>query len=96
MVVALDRVYCCQNSVLMSQIDDEVVLMSIEKGYYFNLDEVGSSIWNRLKDNPQSISQICSGLMKEYEVDEQTCFQETTDFFEELLQFNLINEYVPA
>jgi len=38
--------------VLSSKIDEEVVLMSIEAGYYFTLDPIGSRIWELLSEKP--------------------------------------------
>ena len=44
-----------------STIDDEVVLMSIEEGSYFCLNETGSEIWNRIAE-PVSVATLCQTL----------------------------------
>jgi len=36
-------------SVLTAEIDGEVVMMSIEQGQYFGLDDIGSDIWKRIE-----------------------------------------------
>jgi len=35
-------------SVLTAEVDGEIVMMSIEQGRYFGLDDIGSDIWKRL------------------------------------------------
>lgn len=75
--------------ILTSLIDDEVVMMSSEKGMYYNLNPIGSRIWELL-DTPQTIDSLCAQLMDEYEVDEATCRQETEDFLKSLAQRGLI------
>ena len=35
-------------SVLAAEVDGEIVMMSIEQGLYFGLDDIGSDIWKRI------------------------------------------------
>lgn len=74
---------------LTSHIDDEVVMMSSEKGMYYNLNPIGSRIWELL-DTPQSLESLCAQLMEEYDVDEATCKQETEEFIQSLLERGLV------
>ena len=75
--------------ILSSTIDDEVVMMSSEKGMYYNLNPIGSRIWDLL-EAPQTIESLCAQLMDEYDVDEATCKQETEEFIQSLAERGLI------
>ena len=75
--------------ILSSTIDDEVVMMSSEKGMYYNLDPIGSRIW-ALLDIPQTLESLCAQLMTEYDIDQATCQQETEEFIQSLAERGLV------
>ena len=55
-------------SVLTAEVDGEVVMMSIEQGRYFGLDDIGSDIWKRL-DTPCSFAELIGRLAVDYDAD---------------------------
>lgn len=87
-------VYKCVEDVLDTNIDDEVVLMSISQGVYISLDEVGSRIWELLKSNTLDIETLCTSLQEEYEVDSLTCMNETKAFLDDMVERGLIEATV--
>ena len=58
-------------TVLAAEVDGEIVMMSIERGHYFGLDDIGSDIWKRL-EAPCSFSALIDGLAADYEADRAT------------------------
>lgn len=56
---------------LAAEIDDELVLMSVEQGNYYGLDAIGAVIWHHL-DRPSSVADLCAALSKEYDGDIDT------------------------
>lgn len=76
--------------VLSSKIDEEVVLMSIEAGYYFTLDPIGSRIWELLSEKSYTLEGLVEALMEEYEVDEATCRADVQAFIAEMSEKKLI------
>ncbi len=74
---------------IASKIQDETVMVDIDSGNYFALNEVASSIWDLL-DQPRSTDEVCSELMQEYEIDEENCRKQTEEFIKELLKLKLI------
>ena len=58
-------------SVLAAEVDGEIVMMSIERGHYFGLDDIGSDIWKRLEP-PCSFSALIDGLAADYDADRAT------------------------
>ena len=86
--------FSCVESVLESKIDDEIVLMSLDNGYYFALDEIGSSIWELLQVRPSSLVELCQELVKEYDITEVQCQSETHIFLQDLVEQGLIKETI--
>ena len=55
-------------SVVTAEVDGEVVMMSIEQGQYFGLDDIGSDIWKRL-DPPCAFADLIDRLAADYDAD---------------------------
>jgi hypothetical protein len=55
-------------AVLTAEVDGEVVMMSIEQGQYFGLDDIGSDIWKRL-DPPCAFADLIDRLAADYDTD---------------------------
>lgn len=77
---------------IYSNVDNEVVIMSLSEDQYISLNEVGSRIWELISESPQSIDELVSKLLQEYDVEEATCRVEVTGFIEELMARNLIEK----
>ena len=59
-------------AVVFQQLQEEAVLLNLDSGLYFGLDPIGTRIWNLLAED-QSLPQIVSTIMAEYEVDNEQC-----------------------
>ncbi|HEY0836221.1 MAG TPA: PqqD family protein [Azospirillum sp.] len=55
-------------NVLSAEVDGEAVLMSIEKGFYFGLDDIGSDVWRRLEE-PVGVAALAAALAEDYDGD---------------------------
>jgi hypothetical protein len=69
--------------VLTSDIDDEKVMMSVEKGEYFGLDPIGSRVWDMI-GKPVKVKELVDLLLANYNVDRETCERDILAFLEEL------------
>lgn len=58
-------------SVLTAEVDGEIVMMSIEEGRYFGLDDIASDIWKRL-EAPLSFAALIDALAADYDADRAT------------------------
>ena len=56
---------------IAANVDREVVILSIERGFYFGLDEIGGEIWQRLA-NPVRVDSLCDTLAASYDADRAT------------------------
>ncbi|TVR15130.1 MAG: PqqD family protein [Balneolaceae bacterium] len=70
-------------------LDDELVMMDIEKGKYFSLNIVATHIWEYIKE-PRTFPEICDYLLSEYDVDEATCKKEVSELITELEKLGLV------
>lgn len=74
---------------IANQMDGEIVMMSIDNGEYYGLDEIGSRIWE-LIENPVSINHLIESLTEEFEVSTEDCLHDTLEFLEDLLEKDLL------
>jgi hypothetical protein len=66
--IADSTVISRSSSVLTAEVNGEIVMMSIEQGQYFGLDDIGSDIWKRL-DSPCSFAGLIDRLAADYDAD---------------------------
>ncbi|MCC5940313.1 MAG: PqqD family protein [Balneolaceae bacterium] len=70
-------------------LDDELVMMDIEKGKYFSLNSVATRIWDII-EQPHTIPELCELLISEYDVDPDTCKKELSVLLDEMDRMGLI------
>jgi hypothetical protein len=74
---------------IAASVDDEIVMLSARAEAYFGFDGVGSEIWNMI-EQPRRVSEICAGLIANYDVEARTCENDVLKFLNELLGHGLI------
>jgi len=74
---------------LFSQIDNEIVLLSVKNGEYYSLNEIGSAIWEMLT-KPMSVERLINNLTENYEIEYLDCYMDTIPFIEDLLEKGVI------
>ena len=60
--------YSRNEQIIDGELDDNQVMMHLDKGKYFGLDPVAKRIW-QLVEEPKSINEIVALLLEEYEVE---------------------------
>ena len=73
-----------------TDLDGERVMMNLDKGEYFMMNEVGSRIWEIISE-PINVKDIINTLRNEYEVDEETCKDTVIEFLGRLDNADLIS-----
>ena len=73
-----------------TDLDGEKVMMNLDKGEYFMMNEVGSRIWEIINE-PMNVKSIVDALRSEYEVDEETCKDTVIEFLGRLNNADLIS-----
>jgi hypothetical protein len=74
---------------IVSNMDGEKVMLSIEKGKYYNLGVLGGEIWDRIKE-PISLQDLCINLTSLYDVAPDECEQQVTAFLKQMLEEEFI------
>jgi|TARA_B100001094_G_C18005629_1_gene707490 hypothetical protein len=77
------------DDIVISKMDDSAVLLNLQSGAYFELNEVGLYISENLK-NLTTLDKIKSIIMKKFDVKEQECEHDIKLFLEQLLQRDLL------
>jgi Coenzyme PQQ synthesis protein D (PqqD) len=78
-----------QGEWLSAKVGDELVMMSVNKGDYLGLTEVGARIWE-LIETPQELEPLCSKLQDEFDVSPETCRVDVEVFLNELVKHGAI------
>jgi len=78
--------------VLIQEVQEEAVLLSVDKGTYYGLNEVGNRAWKYLQDTGD-VEDAVKGILEDYEVDEETLRKDLEAFVKELVD-NELAEFV--
>ena len=84
--------YSCSQGVLETKVDEEIVLMNLNGGIYYGLDEVASRVWGILSAKPMTLDTLCEVLIAEYKVDRLSCQEDTRSFLGTLIERGLVKE----
>ncbi|PYZ94646.1 PqqD family protein [Salipaludibacillus keqinensis] len=74
---------------IVSDMDGEKVMLSVNNGKYYNLGVMGGEIWDMLHQ-PISIELIVEELLNRYDVDYEQCKHQVLTFLDKLRDESLI------
>ena len=75
--------------VVFRDLDGESVLLHLESGRYYGLDEVGSRIWTLLTKG-ETIAEIETQLLSEYEVEQSRLHSDIVKLLREFMNNGLV------
>jgi hypothetical protein len=81
---------CAIDEQVSSELDGESVILSLENGVYYGLDEVGAFIWERVQE-PVEVSHLIDVVLAEYDVSREQCTKDVLNLLEELRENGLID-----
>jgi hypothetical protein len=87
--LTLDTTVTASDDVVVSTLDDEIVMMSVENGAYYSLDDIGRRVWELL-EKPLSVSAVCDVIVDEYDVTRSECEQDMLTWLGELTDEKLV------
>jgi hypothetical protein len=88
-VLSLDSRVVAARDQISCNLSGEIVILSVESGLYFGLDQVGARVWELIQQ-PRSVSEIVDLLIQEYDVDEQRCGHDVLELLDEMQRRQLI------
>lgn len=78
-----------KDKVLWRKVDRETVILDIDTGYYYALDQISSSVWDMIADK-YALDQMADKISNEYDVDQQTAHKDIKAFLRNLEKEKLI------
>jgi hypothetical protein len=87
--LTVDLVIAQGDGQVSTVVDGKAVLMSVDNGKYYNLDDIGTRIW-ALIETPTPIGVVCDQLVQAFEVERATCETDVLALLDKLLENNLV------
>jgi coenzyme PQQ biosynthesis protein PqqD len=88
-VIARESVPGHAPNTLMQRVRGQIVLLQIEGGQYYALDDTGVSVWE-LCDGTRSVADIAAHLALEYDAPAETIEADVCELLQELAEEKLI------
>ncbi len=80
---------CRVERLLTADLNEETVMMDIDKGSYYGLNGCGTRIW-ALLSQPITVSDLCHQLTNEFAVSSMQCEKDLIDFLKDLLARDIV------
>ena len=87
--ITSDCVVVQKPGAIVSDMNGEKVMLSVENGKYYNLGRQGGRIWELIA-SPVAVADLVTALTAEYEIDRETCERDVLKFLSALLRENMI------
>ncbi|NTW33697.1 MAG: PqqD family protein [Bacteroidetes bacterium] len=81
--------YSRNEQIIDGELDNNQVMMHLEKGKYFGLNPVGKRIWE-LIEQPKSFQEIMDILLSEFNVTKEQCLQEVQAFLDKAVNYDIV------
>jgi hypothetical protein len=72
-----------------ADLGEEIILLHLENGNYYGLEEVGARIW-RLMEQPTKVREIERVLLEEYDIEPERCHEEVVQLLSDLIDNGLV------
>lgn len=79
------RVQRKDNNLIISVLDEDLVMMDIESGSYITFNKTGRIIWEQI-EYPVLVADLIQELMKRFSVNENICTSDTIDFLTKITE----------
>ena len=80
-----------RDRVLAQQVEGQAVLLDIQSGEYFSLNDVGGRVWD-LCDGTRTVAEVADAICSEYDVALSTAVDDTGALIEDLAGAGLVIE----
>ena len=78
------------DTIFAQEVDGEMVLLDMNSENYFGLDEVGTSIWQAIKEHNGNMENVFAALMQMYDVEAEVLKKDLLVFLEKLKESGLV------
>lgn len=77
------------SDVLSSELGSEHVLLNLQDGTYYGLEDAGGEIW-KLLQTPIAVAEICRAIVETYDVDPERCREDVVRLLGDLVERRLV------
>ena len=74
--------------VLTSQVDDNLMLLDVERDHYFGMNPVATHVWELLHNAP-TVAEICASVAAHFDTDVEGCASDVFAFVGTLIDAGL-------
>jgi hypothetical protein len=71
-IITLNTTLVRAGPLIEAPLGDELLMMDVDRGAYFGLNEAARQVWDWLKE-PASVAALCAKLQTLYEVEPEQC-----------------------
>lgn len=89
LILSIDHTVSQKEGNIVSDMDGEKVMLSIQNGKYYNLGDMGGEIWERIIA-PIPILELVNQFLEEYDVEENECKEQVINFLDHLYKEDLV------
>jgi hypothetical protein len=79
------------NALFSTEIDQDLVMMDVDQGYYFSLNGTAKTIWELL-DSPKRYLEIIQVLVEKYRMTAEQALADVEPFVLEMMSHQLIQQ----
>ncbi len=73
-------------------LNGEAVILKLDGGIYYGLNEVGARVWALLQESSRTVDELISVIVEEYEVEPDRCGSDVHALLADLSAQGLIEE----
>jgi hypothetical protein len=74
---------------IVTDMDGEKLMMNVQRGKYYNLGEIGGTIWDLIQ-TPVTVKSLVQDLLENFSVEEEVCQGQVIEFLKTLNKEGLI------
>ncbi len=78
-----------KDKIFWRKVEDETVILNIDRGFYYTLDEIGTLIWEMIAASKDE-EAIAQDIADSYDVDERSLEKDITSFLKNITKEGLI------
>jgi hypothetical protein len=82
--------YVATSSQISAELGGNSVILHTDVSEYFGLNEVGSSVWSMILEQPRSISELVNEITELYDVDYEQCYIDVNALIQKLQEESLV------
>lgn len=77
---------------ISSKLGKNTTVLNHQVGIYYGLNQVGTVVWETLRQSPASFDDLKSVIINKFEVDENTCSEDLKNILTDLMNAKLIEK----